>query len=62
VAAAIRAAALVPMSFEVTQAVFNLGCMVLMHSDAMAAILAGRCSEEQVTMFANVVWPMSEPK
>ena len=57
----IQRAALVPMSPEAVQAVLNLGHMIGMHHDALAAVLNGRCPAEWIAMFANVVWP-STPK
>jgi hypothetical protein len=58
----IERAALVPLSPEAVQAVFNLGCLALMNMDTITAILAGCCSEERIAMFANLGLVVSAPK
>jgi hypothetical protein len=58
----IERAALVPLSPEAVQAVFNLGCLALMNMDTITAILAGCCSEERIAMFASLGPVMSVPK
>jgi hypothetical protein len=56
----IERAALVPLSPEAVQAVFNLGCLALMNMDALTAILMGSCSQERIAMFAHL-WPSATP-
>jgi len=50
----IQRAALMELTPEATQAVFNLGCLALMNMDALTAILSGSCSKERIAMFANL--------
>jgi hypothetical protein len=54
VAEVIHAASLVSLTDQAAQAVFNLGCVVLMNLDALTAILTGSCSQERIAMFADL--------
>jgi hypothetical protein len=58
----IERAALVPMSPAAMAACLNLGHMVLMNLDSLAAVLNGHCPAEWIATFANVAWPMSAPR
>ncbi len=56
----IQRAALIELTPEATQAVFNLRSLVLMNLDALTAILMGSCSQERIAMFAHL-WPSATP-